>query len=290
MTRRLQAILEALTPGDERDPFVVAVRRGASAPNFGEAFYAGYQAALGALVGQDLSDAPASFCVTERGGGHPRSMLCSLKVRRDGFVLDGEKSFVTGADRAATLFVVAREDGVESDHPLLRLVRVSIDAPGLTFHSLPPTPFAPTISHARIELTGVTIRDADVLPGDGYARYVKPFRTVEDIHVVAALAAHIASFLDAAPDEDDRVERLLAIILALAPLSRRSPLDPSTHRALAGALDLLRVTLDGVTTSFANHPDAAAGAAATRDLALLGVAEVVRRARLSSARAAIERD
>ena len=35
----------------------------------------------------------------------------------------------------------------------------------------------------------VVVADGDWLPGDGYANYIKPFRTIEDIHVFAALAA-----------------------------------------------------------------------------------------------------
>ena len=54
----------------------------------------------------------------------------------------------------------------------------------MTIEDRPPTPFAPEIPHARITLANVTVRDEDVLPGDGYARYLKPFRTIEDTFVL----------------------------------------------------------------------------------------------------------
>ena len=39
--------------------------------------------------------------------------------------------------------------------------------------------FVPEISHAEVELDRVKVSDADVLPGDGYDDYLKPFRTIE---------------------------------------------------------------------------------------------------------------
>ena len=33
--------------------------------------------------------------------------------------------------------------------------------------------------------------EADLLPGDGYDIYLKPFRTIEDIHVHAALIGYL---------------------------------------------------------------------------------------------------
>jgi len=289
MIRRFVAMLDGLGLTDDADPFVRAVRAGARADDVGEAFYAGYQAALSTLVSSEVENRPASLCVTERGGGHPRSILCAIRFDGDHAVLDGEKTFVTGADRAEKLFIVVREPKAdEDDHgrPTLRLVRLEIPATGVTLHPLPPTPFAPGISHARIVLEDVRIPAADVLPGDGYLRYVKPFRTVEDIHVVAAVAARVAAFIDRLPGEDERVERILALVLGLGHLAKRPPLDPSTHRALAGTLDLLRVALDGIDTALEKHSDRGAASAMKRDLAILGIAEVVRHARLESARAA----
>ena len=286
MTNSLDAMLDSMDLVDDSIPFVRAIRRGARAPDLGEAFYEGYQAALTALVSPEVRDRRASLCVTERGGGHPRAMTCTIAIDGDHLVLDGEKSFVTGADRAELLYVVAREAEDAGTRPSLKLVRVPSDAPELTFHTLPATPFAPGISHARVSFVALVLPTSSLLPGDGYAEYVKPFRTVEDIHVVGAIIAYLARFLGSIHGEEARVERLVALLLSLAHLARRPPLDPAVHRALAGTLDLLRASLEGIEAALAHHPARAAADAIVRDLALLGIAETVRRARLESARAA----
>ena len=72
----------------------------------------------------------------------------------------------------------------------LRMVRVPTDAPGVT---LAPSsaPFVPEIPHAEVTLDHVHVATDAVLPGDGYTEYVKPFRTVEDAHVHAALLGYL---------------------------------------------------------------------------------------------------
>ena len=44
----------------------------------------------------------------------------------------------------------------------------------------------PDIGHARLHLDNVL---CELLPGDGWDSYVKPFRSIEDLHVLAAITA-----------------------------------------------------------------------------------------------------
>lgn len=56
----------------------------------------------------------------------------------------------------------------------------------------------PEISHGEVEMCDVRVPAASVLEGDGYELYMKPFRTVEDIHVLgAALGYCLAAARDA---------------------------------------------------------------------------------------------
>lgn len=285
MPTPVPALLDALGFLDDGTPIERAIHRGVRAPDLGEAFYEGYQAALTSLLASEVRDRRASFCVTERGGGHPRAMEARLRATGDGFVLTGEKSFVTGADRAQLLFVVARTDDGSAERPELVVVRVPVDTAGVGLAPLPTTPFAPGIAHARVAFEDVRLPSSARLEGDGYARYVKPFRTVEDLHVVGAIEACLARIAAEAGDET-RVERLLAMIAAIARLASADPRAASTHRAVAGVLDLLQVSLVDLDTTLAAHPEPSTRAAITRDLPLLRVAEKVRRARLETARAA----
>ena len=49
------------------------------------------------------------------------------------------------------------------------------------------------IPHAEVGLDRVRVEASAVLPGDGYADYVKPFRTIEDAHVHCALLGYLVA-------------------------------------------------------------------------------------------------
>lgn len=289
MSQRIAAIVAALSYAEHSHaPYARAVARGAAAPNLAEAFYEGYQAAIARLVSAEATTARASFCVTERGGGHPKAVQCALRIDGDSIVLDGEKSFVTGADRAALLFVVARARTRDDGRPDLRVVRVPTRADGVELESLPKTPFTPTLDHARVRLTDVRLPSSSLLEGDGYARYVKPFRTTEDVHVLGAILAYLASFVDECPESRELVERLLGAAVALEGIANRAPDSPATHLALAGVLASIRELVSVLGESIGRHPDPERAAELRRDLALLSVAETARRARREAAWAAFE--
>ena len=211
-----------------REPAGTTVERavvgGARADRVGYAFAIGYSTAIEALAG----DGSAALCVTEDGGNHPRA----IRTRLAGDRVTGQKSWATLADRAAHLLVVAAEGEDASGRPRLRVVRVRCDAPGVT---LAPSPaaFVPEIAHARVTLEAVA---GEVLPGDGYADYVKPFRTIEDIHVHAALTGYLISVARRRGLAQGLVERFAMVASALAALGAEDPKAPATHVALGGAI------------------------------------------------------
>jgi alkylation response protein AidB-like acyl-CoA dehydrogenase len=221
-----------------------SVAGGFAADRVGWAFASGYQEALGALVPGLDDDAVAALCVTEKGGNTPRAIEARLSAEGDGFVLEGEKRWTTLGTASTTLFVAARIDGPGASRPELRVVRVASGAPGMTLTPMRDAPFVPEIPHASVSLRGVRIAASDVLPGDGYDCYVKPFRTVEDLHVNAAMLGHAVRVLRASPDAAAReaVEDALASIAALAALASDDATTAGAHLALAGAIrGVLRV-------------------------------------------------
>jgi alkylation response protein AidB-like acyl-CoA dehydrogenase len=166
-----------------------ALLGGAHADRLACAFAAGYSEALRALV-PDL-EGIAALSATEAEGNHPRAIRTRLEPAADGFRLTGTKKWATGAAQAAALLVVASiGDDPTTGRNRLRLVRVPTSAPNLVIRSS-AAPFVPEIEHAEIELAGVEVPADAVLPGDGYDDYVKPFRTVEDLHVHAALVGYL---------------------------------------------------------------------------------------------------
>jgi acyl-CoA dehydrogenase len=265
-------------------PFERAVIAGFEADRIAFAFGAGYEAALAELVPSSSGDRIRALCVTEAGGGHPQSIAARLAPRKGGgFTLDAKKRWATFGPLADELLIVASTGTDASGRN--RLAVVKVDATRATVVSMPPTPFAPELPHAEIVIDGAEIRDDDVLPGDGYDRYVKPFRTIEDIHVMGALAGHIAGI--ARRSEPALFESALALIAALTTLARLDPLQAETHLALAGVLELVPPMVDRTAAALSTDDDAKTRW--ERDRALVGVAGGVRAKRLEAARKKLSR-
>jgi acyl-CoA dehydrogenase len=213
-------------------PFVAAVHVASQADRLGFAFAVGYPAALQHMVpGVEL---PCALCVTEAEGNHPRAIRTTLEPTTDGFVLEGSKSFVTFGTMAAALIIVARVGDRADGRPDLAVVRIPADRTGIELHERPATPFAPEVPHARLTLHQVEVREEERLPGDGYLGYVKPFRTIEDIHVVGAAIGYLVGVARRSGAPAEVLAELGAALAALDRLSLEAPLDPRVHVALHG--------------------------------------------------------
>lgn len=256
-----------------------AVAGGFAADRLGWAFAAGYHHALRALVPSLPPDDPSALAATEDGGGHPRAMATTLRPTAGGeWTLSGTKRFVTLGRRARSLLVVASVGSDASGRNALRLVLLPADAPGIALDPLPETPFAPEIEHAQAVFSEVRVAASDLLPGDGYDRYLKPFRTLEDLHVLGAGLGHLLAAARRHAWPEALREELLSTIAALRSLSGELPSGAATHVALAGALrSVARLTAEADE----RYPAVAGDEAArwVRDRALLRVAERVREQR-----------
>lgn len=204
-----------------------ALLGGLHADRLGYAFAAGYRAALAALV-PDLGEDVAALCATESAGAHPRAIQTTFRDGR----LNGHKKWTTLGTRASSLLVVARVNEASGDRPELRVVRVPANAKGVRFVPMTDTPFVPEIPHAEVFFEDVQIDQA--LPGDGYDRYLKPFRTIEDIHVHGAVIGFLLGVARRHRLPRERIEELVTVACTLPVLAAEPPLGPETHVALAG--------------------------------------------------------
>jgi acyl-CoA dehydrogenase len=252
-----------------------ALRGGALADRLGYAFASGYGEALRALV-PGLAGV-AALCVTEAGGNHPKAIETTLTaVDGGGFELTGHKKWATVGSLADSLLVCA----TIGDHRL-RMVRVRADAPGLTI-TPSSTPFVPEIPHAEIKLDRVRVSEADILPGDGYADYVKPFRTVEDLHVHAALLGYLVGVASRRSMPRDNIERLLALAVTVRAAALADAKLPITHAVIAGAFELVAREVAAIEALWSASPDDE-WQRWQRDRMLLQVASKAREARRDKA-------
>jgi len=259
-----------------------AIAGGRDADRLGWAFAAGYQAALRALVPTLPDDVLAALCVTEAEGNHPKAIRTSLSADGTGFRVQGEKRWTTLGPDGGLFIVIAREAGSPEERPSLKAVLLRSGTAGLSVLPMPPTRFVPEVPHARIRLEGVRVEADALLAGDAYERYVKPFRTVEDIHVHAATLAYLLAEARARSWPAGWVERAAAALCALARLATLDPLAPATHIALAGALAIGRDLIEEAVRHWAERDDEPARRW-QRDRELLGVAGSAREQRLAAA-------
>ena len=223
---------------DTRSPLDRAALAGFSANRVAGAFAGGYQGALRALVPERLTDhVIGSFCVSEPGGNSPRAIEARLTPRAGGgFLLNGHKRWSTMAPVASVLFVAAHEGVDDAGRKRFKLVRVDAGAPGVTIQRLPPTKFIPEIPHAELRLEDVAVGPDAPFPGDGYAAYVKRFRTVEDIHIHGAVLGYFLGAARRFAFPDTVIERTVSAILATSTLAELDADAAETHVALAGTL------------------------------------------------------
>jgi acyl-CoA dehydrogenase len=208
-----------------------ALLGGFEADRLGFAFAAGYQSALRVAFPELGWEHVAALCASETGGAHPRAIETTLK---DG-VLNGNKHYVSMGASAKRLIVIARAPEEKDGRPVLHAVLVDATAAGVSFSpgEAKAVPFIPEVPHGTLVL-----KDArgTVLAGDGYAAFLKPFRTIEDIHVNAAIYAYSLRLLRQGEAPPLAIENALSLIASLHCLAGRDPHSSGTHLTLAGLL------------------------------------------------------
>lgn len=263
----------------------LALAGGFLADRLGFAFASGYHGALRSLFPQVPWDHRAALCATEAGGAHPSAIQTRLTPGAEGSParLNGTKAFVTLGTAADLLLVVASEGQDAQGRNRLRLVRLDARREGVRLSVLPPTPFVPEVPHAELLLENVAVSPDEVLPGDGYARYLKPFRTVEDCHVHLAFLGWLLQVARRSGWPERVQDEALAVAVALRGLALTDPASPAVHVALGGALDLGQRLLDGLGEWWPKV-DAPTRERWERDKGLLGVAGKARAKRREVAR------
>lgn len=219
-------------------PFELAVAGGRRMATPGLAFLVGYQAALRML----WPSAPLSLgalCATEQRSLRPSDMQTRLTDLR----LSGAKDFVTAGDAADWLLIAARSEEAGAT-PRLSLAVVYPGEPGVTVEKLPALPLMPDISHGRLHLDGAL---CELLAGDGWDAYVKPFRTLEDVYVLSAMTAWLYGVGQDSDWPQTLQLRLLALLAGCAEMSRQPPNNPAGHVLLGGLFaqfDALKTEID----------------------------------------------
>ena len=270
-------------------PIVLALRGGFAADRLAWAFAAGYQAALRTMLPGVGPHELLSLCLTETTGKRPRELRCTATQQADGrWLLEGHKSWAAFGTACTTMLVIARTvdaadaagapargaAGAAPDPtppPRLLVLRVPHDAPGVHLDGMPATGLIPELPHGRLDLQQVLLPADACLPGDGYSDFAKPFASLEDLNVGAAVLAYLLREARARSWPAALRERLVATLALLVSLTEEPLASATTQLALAGALDWARQAHAEAAALFAAIPDDPAAQRWQRDARLLGV-------------------
>ena len=206
-------------------PFELAVAGGRRVATPGLAFLVGYQAAL-RMLWPSAPPSLGALCATEQRSLRPADMQTRLTDLR----LNGRKDFVTAGDAADWLLVAARSEE-PGETPRLSLAVVYPGEPGVRVEKLSALPLMPDISHGRLHLDGAL---CELLAGDGWDAYVKPFRSLEDVYVLSAMTAWLYGVGQDSGWSQPLLLRLLALLAGCAEASRQPPNNPAGHVLLGG--------------------------------------------------------
>jgi len=260
-----------------------AILGGRLSQNLSFAFASGYQSAVESLFSNNEPDyLLSSLCVSEDKGNRPRHMETTL-VETDGLkVLNGSKKFVSGASDSQLMYVACKVGSDQDGRAILKVVSLASDTPGVTITPLPTLPFIPGVSHGKVSFDQVEISQVQVLSGDGYAKYIRPFRTYEDLHVLAAvLGFRIGQAIDSSWGEE-AVQAHLSLVLSLQALNQCSLTSATSHIGLASCRDELNRLIDMYDAKFEAN-DVSGFEAWKRDRMILNVAKGAHEKRTSSA-------
>lgn len=229
---------------------------------------------------------PASIRSAAEDGTQRADAVCGRQSAEDGAQRADERADAERGRQSAEDGADERGEGRERKR--LAVVRIQPKSGGLAIEERPTTPFAPEIPHAKLVLRDVLVEPEALLPGDGYARYVKPFRSMEDLHVLAAALGYVLREAHLNNFSRTVVEGAWALAHAVRSTSTMNITSPETHVALAGIFAQFRSLLDS------HHPEWMKSPAATRerwdrDIDLLNVAEAVRQKRTEAAWRALGR-
>ncbi len=179
-----------------------------------------------------------AFCASEMAGNRPSAIETTIARKPGGdWTLTGTKRWATLGPMSSHLVVIVSESRDEERNHL-RAVVIPSDRAGVLIEEMTipgSVPNSLRLPHSLIHLDGVAVERAEVLAGDGYSSYLKPYRTIEDLFGTAAQASSLLAMgcRHGAPVE--AIEGLVALIASLRAVVLEDLGTPSSHLVVSAA-------------------------------------------------------
>jgi acyl-CoA dehydrogenase len=216
---------QKIPENSEENSFEKAVFSGFSSVQLSFAFLSGYEAACYFISKKRLS----CVCATEKTKGSPSKSINTriTKMDENFSMLKGEKSFVTFGEYSKYLLIFAKDDD-----SIVRCVLLNSNQQGIEFESPDKKlNFLNEIPHSKIKLD-LKISNDCILKGDGYIHYLKPFRTIEDIHVFGSFLGYFIRVGRLSNWDQSLLIKMLKLIILLNNSIQFNLLSPVNHLIL----------------------------------------------------------
>ena len=138
-----------------------------------------------------------SLAISEPGAGaHPKYLKTTAERRADGWVLTGDKNFLTNGPLAG-LFIVLAVTATAGRKKQLTAFLVPRETPGLSLTDPIRLGFLKPSPHCGLRLDHCTVPFDHVLgePGSAFEKISKPFRELEDVMLMGPAAGGMAAQL-----------------------------------------------------------------------------------------------
>ncbi|WP_342619494.1 hypothetical protein [Rhodoferax sp. GW822-FHT02A01] len=201
------------------------------------AFFSGYQGAIQAAF-PNLAEAGevVAFCANETG--RKVTEITTKVDHRSGIPhLHGQKSWaLSGVENLALLVLARRSDGPQKGAGSLVMVKLPSSSFGVSWGVARSQAVVPELSHSEVRFDSVRLDTAQLVPGDGYSEFAKPFRVLEDVFVSGCTLAYLLAEAQSGKWATNWCQRCIAAIAMLQVCTRLDPKDIHTHILVSGSL------------------------------------------------------
>ena len=135
-----------------------------------------------------------ALAISESGAGaHPKFLKTSAEQTAEGWILNGQKAYITNGPIASHLAVLAIT-GITGDRKEFSLFLIPISAPGLIQLPHPQFEFLRPAQHCGFALENCLVSQTALLghPGRAYEEVALPFRNLEDAISVCVMSAALS--------------------------------------------------------------------------------------------------
>ena len=266
----------------EKTPFEKALLGGFSCQQFSFAFMAGYQAALEKMFPTIAPNELKALCVSEEKGGHPKVIQTTLVNNQ----IKGLKTYVTAGSDASHFLVLWKTNETLEERPLLKIVHLINPSDNMKVSNF-ELPFMKEVKHGKLALENTPVSNSQILEGDGFEDYAKPFRTLEDILVgTAQQAMLLRQAIDSNWNEALR-EQLLLNLHTFKYLLQLPALDKETHLLLTANEQRFEELLPKIDAQILEHSATSFQENWNTNKKVLNLAKKVKEIRLAKARVSL---